>query len=72
MRISGRGAYLGENLVSQVASVMVSGAGDVKVWATKDLTASVSGVATVDVWGSAAVHRGNSGLTTWTDRGPRR
>jgi hypothetical protein len=72
VRISGRGAYLGENLVSQVASVMVSGAGDVKVWAMKELSASVSGVATVDFWGSAAVQRSNSGLTTWNDRGPKR
>ena len=72
VRISGRGSYLGENLVAQVAHVTVSGAGDVKVWAVKDLTATVSGVATVDFWGSAAVHRSSSGLTTWNERGPRR
>ncbi len=72
IRISGRGAYLGENLVSQVASVAVSGAGDVKVWAMKELSASVSGVATVDFWGSAAVQRSSSGLTTWNDHGPKR
>ena len=72
VRISGRGANLGENLVSQVASVMVSGAGDVEVWAMKEPSASVSGVATVDFWGRAAVQRSNSGLTTWNDRGPKR
>ena len=72
VRISGRGSYLGENLVAQVANLSVSGAGDVKVWAVKDLTASVSGVATVDFWGSATVHRTSSGLTTWNERGPKR
>ncbi len=72
VRISGRGSYLGENLVAQSANVTVSGAGDVKVWATKELTASVSGVATVDFWGSAAVRRTSSGLTTWNEHGPKR
>ena len=72
VRISGRGAYLGENLLSQVASVSVSGAGDVKVWAMKELTANVAGAATIDFWGSAVVHRTNSGLTNWSDRGPKR
>ena len=37
VRISGHGAYLGENLAAQVADIAVSGAGEVKVWATKDL-----------------------------------
>ena len=57
---------------AQSANVTVSGAGDVKVWATKELTASVSGVATVDFWGSAAVRRTSSGLTTWNEHGPKR
>jgi hypothetical protein len=72
VRISGRGAYLGENLLTQVAAVNVSGAGEVKVWAMKELTANVAGAATVDFWGSAVVHRSNSGITTWNDRGPKR
>jgi hypothetical protein len=72
VRISGRGAYLGENLASKQAAIVVSGAGDVKVWATKELAASVSGVATVDFWGPAKVSRSNSGLTTWNDRGDKR
>ena len=72
VRISGRGAYLGENLASKSATLSVSGAGDVKVWATKELTASVSGVATVDFWGSATVRRNDSGFTTWNDRGDKR
>ena len=72
VRISGRGAYLGENLASKWATLSVSGAGDVKVWATKELTASVSGVANVDFWGSATVRRNDSGITTWNDRGDKR
>jgi hypothetical protein len=72
VRISGRGVYLGENLVSQIASLAVSGAGEVRVWATKELSAHVSGVATIDFWGSAKVTRSNSGLTTWNDRGDKR
>ena len=72
VRISGRGTYLGENLAAQVANVTVSGAGEVKIWAVKELTAAVSGVATVDFWGSATVHRTNSGLTTWNEHGPKR
>jgi hypothetical protein len=72
VRISGRGTYLGENLACQVADITVSGAGDLKVWAVKDLTASVSGFATIDFWGSAAVHRTSSGIMTWNDRGPKR
>ena len=72
LRISGRGAYLGENFASQSATLAVSGAGDVKVWATKELTAAVSGVANVDFWGSAAVRRSNTGLTNWVDRGDKR
>jgi hypothetical protein len=72
VRISGRGVYLGENLASQTASLAVSGAGEVRIWATKDLTAHVSGVATIDFWGNAKVTRSNSGLTTWTDRGDKR
>jgi hypothetical protein len=72
VRISGRGAYLGENLASKFATLSVSGAGDVKVWATKELTASVSGVATVDFWGSATVRRNDSGITSWNDRGDKR
>ena len=72
VRISGRGAYLGENLASKWATLSVSGAGDVKVWATKELTASVSGVANVDFWGGATVTRNNSGITHWNDRGDKR
>jgi hypothetical protein len=72
VRISGRGAYLGENLASQSANLAVSGAGEVRVWATKELTAHVSGVATIDFWGNAKVTRTNSGLTTWNDRGDKR
>ena len=72
VRISGRGAYLGENLLTQVATVNVSGAGEVKVWAMKELNANVAGAATIDFWGSAVVHRVNSGLTNWNDRGPKR
>ena len=72
VRISGRGAYLGENLASKWATLSVSGAGDVKVWATKEITASVSGVANVDFWGAATVKRSDSGITTWNDRGDKR
>jgi hypothetical protein len=72
VRISGRGVYLGENLVSQSATLSVSGAGEVRVWATKELTANVSGVATIDFWGNARVTRSSSGLTTWNDRGDKR
>jgi len=72
VRISGRGAYLGENLASKWATLSVSGAGDVKVWATKEITASVSGVANVDFWGGATVKRSDSGITTWNDRGDKR
>ena len=72
------GAHLGPRRLSRreprepVATLSVSGAGDVKVWATKELTASVSGVANVDFWGSATVTRSNSGITTWNDRGDKR
>jgi Putative auto-transporter adhesin, head GIN domain len=72
VRISGRGVYLGENLVSQTASLAVSGAGEVRIWTTKELTAHVSGVATIDFWGGAKVSRSNSGLTTWNDHGDKR
>ena len=72
VRISGRGSYLGENLASQQATLVVSGSGDVKVWAIKDMTATVSGVATVDFWGPAKVTRSNSGLTNWNERGDKR
>ncbi len=72
VRISGRGVYLGENLASQTASLAVSGAGEVRIWTTKELTAHVSGVATIDFWGGAKVTRSNSGLTTWNDRGDKR
>jgi Putative auto-transporter adhesin, head GIN domain len=72
VRISGRCAYLGENLASRSATLIVSGAGDVRIWATKELTASVSGIANVDFWGAAAVKRTSSGITNWNDRGDRR
>ncbi|HEV7575787.1 MAG TPA: head GIN domain-containing protein [Caldimonas sp.] len=72
VRISGRGSYLGENLASQRATLVVSGAGDVKLWALKELNATVSGVATVDFWGPATVRRSNSGLTSWNERGDKR
>ena len=72
MRISGRGAYLGENLASRWATLSVSGAGDVKVWATKELTASVSGVATSTSGARATVKRSSSGITNWNDRGDKR
>jgi len=72
VRISGRGVYSGENLASQTATLSVSGAGEVRVWATKEMTANVSGVATIDYWGNAKVTRSNSGLATWNDRGDKR
>ena len=72
VRISGRGAYYGENLASKWATLSVSGTGDVKLWATKELSASVSGVASVDFWGSATVRRNDPGFTTWNDRGDKR
>lgn len=72
LKIAGRGVYLGENFASQAASLSVSGAGDVKVWATKELTAQVSGVANVDFWGPAVVRRSSSGMTNWVERGDKR
>lgn len=67
--VSGKSDFRGEQLQAQTGRVAVSGLGEVKVWAEKELSISVSGIATVDYWGSPNVQRRTSGLATINMRG---
>lgn len=50
--ISGAGAFSAPGLESRVANVRVSGSGDVELWATEGLDASITGAGSVGYWGS--------------------
>ena len=65
-------AFRAENLMSQRASVKVSGIADVQVWVVQDLAVTVSGVGTVDYWGNPNVQRRASGIAKINDRGAKR
>jgi len=69
--VSGRGEFRGENLASQRAKVVVTGIGEVRVWATQWLGVNVSGVGTVDYWGAPLVERHSSGVAKINERGPK-
>jgi hypothetical protein len=69
--VSGRGEFRGENLSSQRAKVVVTGIGEVRVWATQWLGVNVSGVGTVDYWGAPLVERRSSGVAKINERGPK-
>lgn len=67
--VSGKSDFRGEQLHAQVGRVAVSGLGEVKIWAEKELSISISGVGKVDYWGSPEVKRRTSGLATINARG---
>ncbi len=64
IRWSGAGSYDGRHLQSAVATVTISGAADVDIWATDRLDVSVSGAGSVDYFGSPDVHQQVTGIGT--------
>jgi hypothetical protein len=60
--MSGFGSYDAENLQSQVAKVVVSGAGTTTLWVTESLDATISGVGNVRYYGSPQIHSRATGV----------
>jgi hypothetical protein len=69
--VSGKAEFRGEQLQATRARVVISGIGDVKVWAVEDLQVSVSGIGQVEYWGTPRVRLSNSGPGSVTPRGPK-
>lgn len=69
--VSGKAEFRGEQLQASKARVVISGIGDVKVWAVEDLSVSVSGIGQVDYWGTPRVRLSTSGPGSITPRGPK-
>lgn len=70
--ISGKSRFHGENLMSDRATVAISGVGVAVIWVLQELDVSVAGVGTVDYWGTPTVRRNVSGRATINERGARR
>ena len=62
VEISGSGAYRGARLESQMATVEISGAGNVTVWAADTLDAQIPGIGNVEYYGSPSITQKISGL----------
>jgi hypothetical protein len=67
--VSGKSDFRGEDLRAQVGRITVSGLGDVKVWAERELAISISGIGRVDYWGSPEVTRRTPGHAAISARG---
>lgn len=63
VEISGTGSYQAGDLESSDASVKVSGASAIVVWATEDLYLDCDGAGVIEYWGSPRVAQDNAGLT---------
>ncbi|WP_026770677.1 head GIN domain-containing protein [Asinibacterium sp. OR53] len=61
VRISGIGSYKGEDLKAESVKVRISGAGNAKVFADKDLDIHVSGIGSVYYKGAASITQSISG-----------
>ena len=62
VRIDGSGSYNAGDLRSDDASVKVSGASSITVWAVETLSLNCDGAASVEYWGSPRVAQNNTGL----------
>jgi hypothetical protein len=71
VRITGRSEFAADELRAERASVSISGVGDVRVWAVRELDVTVAGAGRVHYWGTPAVRRNISGAATVVDRGPK-
>ncbi len=60
--LSGAGSYRAENLQSQDAEVLLSGAGSAQVWAVNTLKATVTGAGSIKYKGSPTVELSKSGI----------
>jgi hypothetical protein len=60
--LSGAGSYEAENLQSQDAEVLLSGAGSATVWVEKTLKATVTGAGSIKYKGSPSVEQTTSGI----------
>lgn len=69
VQVSGKSDFRAEGLMSQRATVRVSGIADVKLWVMQELSVTVSGIGTVDYWGSPSVQRQSSGVARINARG---
>jgi hypothetical protein len=67
--VSGKSDFRGEDLRTQVGRIAVSGLGDIRVWAERELAIGISGVGRVDYWGSPELTRRTPGLATISARG---
>lgn len=63
VEIAGTGTYSAADLRSSDATVKVSGASTISVWAIDDLHLDCDGAGKIDYWGSPRVTQDNAGLT---------
>ncbi len=62
VEITGAGSYTAENLRSDIADVVLSGAGNAAVWAQEELNAKVSGAGNIKYKGQPKVSQSQSGV----------
>lgn len=69
VEIAGTGTYSAADLRSSDATVKISGASNITVWATEDLYMDCDGAGKIDYWGSPHVTQDNAGLTVTNSLG---
>jgi len=62
VELSGLGDYQAGDLVSETATVTLSGAGEATVWVTEQLDAEISGAGTIRYYGSPQTNTESSGI----------
>ncbi len=62
VNLSGAGGYKAEELQSQDAEVLLSGAGSATIWAEKTLKATVTGAGSIKYKGDPTVDEKNTGI----------
>jgi len=62
VQISGAGAYMTQNLQSDITKVQLDGAGAAEVWAKTSLDAQLTGVGKISYWGNPEVKQTITGL----------
>jgi hypothetical protein len=69
VQISGAGAYLTQELYSDVAKVQLDGAGAAEVWAKTSLDARLTGIGKISYWGNPEVKQAITGLGEIVSKG---
>lgn len=71
VNVPGAGSYDGKEVRTEVATVRLSGVGQVSLWVTETLDAQLSGIGSLEYYGDPTVKQSRTGLGAIVHRGPR-